>query len=196
MDIKSTIDNFNKKGFRASFFEDKNEAKNFIFNLCKESSVGIGGSMTMVELGWYEDLQKRGDTYWHMFGDRSAISKARNAEIYISSANALSEDGAVINIDGFGNRVSNTMFGAKKVIFVCGINKLAKNIEEAVFRAKNIAAPKNAMRLGKKTPCAVKADKCYNCSSPERICCVTSIMDFPVYSSEIYIVIINENLGY
>ena len=100
----------------------------------------------------------------------STRAAAANTEHYITSVNGLAETGELINIDGTGNRVSSTLYGHKKVYFVVGRNKLAPTYDEALWRARNIAGPKNAQRLNRKTPCAVSGDRCYDCKSPERIC--------------------------
>ena len=98
------------------------------------------------------------------------MKDAMTADVYVSSANALAESGEIINIDGRGNRVAGTLYGAERLYLVIGKNKLAPTFEDALWRARNIAAPKNAKRLGVKTPCAIRGDHCYDCSSPERIC--------------------------
>ena len=116
--------------------------------------------------------------------------------MYISSANGLSETGEIINIDGACNRVSSICYGHEKVIFVIGKNKLAPTYDEALFRARNIAAPKNAQRLGKNTPCAVKGDRCYDCSSPDRICRVLSVWWSKPMIGEFEVVLIDEELGF
>ena len=102
----------------------------------------------------------------------------------------------LINIDGTGNRVASTLYGHKKVWFVVGRNKLAPTYEEALWRARNIAAPKNAQRLKRKTPCAVKADHCYDCKSPERICRGLAVLwARPNATEEMEVVLIGEALG-
>lgn len=194
---KITLENFKKKGFIAEFFEDKEEALKYMLKEVGTSDVGIGGSMTIQELGWYEELQKRGKTLWHWFGKYQGILEDENsAPCYITSANAISADGAIINIDANGNRIAATAFGSKKVFIVCGENKIEKDIPSALFRAKNIAAPKNSKRLNRKTPCAIKGDKCYNCNCPDRICRVTSITTFPIPNLEMHIVFVKGEWGY
>ena len=118
------------------------------------------------------------------------------AEHYITSVNGLAETGELINIDGTGNRVASTLYGHKKVWFVVGRNKLAPTYEEALWRARNIAAPKNARRLKRKTPCAVKADRCYDCKSPERICRGLVVLWEAIGSMEMEVVLVDEALGY
>ena len=122
--------------------------------------------------------------------------EANAADIYISSVNGLSENGEIINIDGTCNRVAAIFYGHKKVYLVVGANKLAKDYESALYRARNVAAPLNAKRLNMKTPCAVNADKCYDCNSPDRICCGLSVLWKKPMAGEFEVVLIEEALGY
>ncbi len=115
--------------------------------------------------------------------------------MYLSSVNALAETGEIINIDGAGNRVASTLYGHQKVYLVISRNKLAEDYESALWRARNIAAPKNAQRLNRKTPCAVKADRCYDCKSPERICCGLVVLWRPMMGQDIEIILVDEDLG-
>ena len=139
---------------------------------------------------------------WHW--DKALVEKeglkgvrdlAAEADIYITSVNGVSEDGTLINIDGAGNRISSTAYGHEKVYFIIGRNKVEENFEKALFRARNIAAPKNAQRLKKKTPCAVKGDKCYDCNSPERICRGFMIIERAISSMKMEVIVIDEDLG-
>ena len=124
-----------------------------------------------------------------------ALAKAAEADVYLTSANGLAETGEILNIDGAGNRVASTLYGHKKVYFVIGANKLAPTRDEALWRARNIAAPRNAQRLGKKTPCAVKGDKCYDCKSPDRICRGLVELWGPMMGMETEVILIGEDLG-
>ena len=121
---------------------------------------------------------------------------ASKAEIYISSVNGISEQGEIINIDNTGNRVAAISFGPSKVYLVLGSNKVTKDFESAMSRARNIAAPLNAKRLNRKTPCAVQADRCYDCNSPERICRNLSVLWSKPTGAEYEIILIDEKLGY
>lgn len=123
-------------------------------------------------------------------------SLAATAEIYISSVNALAQTGEIINIDGACNRIASICYGHKKVYLIVGKNKIAPDYNTALYRARNVAAPKNARRLGKKTPCAVNADKCYNCKSPDRICRALSVLWTKPSLCDYEIVLINEDLGF
>ena len=121
-------------------------------------------------------------------------SKAMSADVFLSSVNAIAKTGEMVNIDGIGNRVASMMYGHKKVYLVVGRDKLAENLEGAVWRARNIAAPKNAARLHMKTPCAVTGH-CHDCSSPERICCGMNVLLHKMFRMETEIVLIDEELG-
>ena len=120
-----------------------------------------------------------------------------DTQVYISSVNGLAETGEIINIDGNGNRVASTLFGHETVYLVVGSNKLAPDYESALWRARNIAAPKNAQRLNRKTPCAVKGDRCYDCSSPDRICrALVVLWGKPNTVKKMEILLVDEALGY
>jgi len=116
-------------------------------------------------------------------------------EIYLSSANALAETGEIVSIDGKGNRVSSTLFGHKKVYFLIGRNKVADTYEKAVWRARNVASPARANQMNAQTPCAKKMDRCYDCSSPGRICRGLVTLWGPMMGAEAEVILINEDLG-
>lgn len=194
--------NLEKRGYTVKFFETKEEAVSYMSGEIKGKTVGIGGSMTVSQIGLAESLSKNNTVYSHWnkalideLGSKEVMKRAAFADVYISSANGLALTGEIVNIDGTGNRIAATAYGHEKVYFVAGINKVTENLHTAIYRAQNVAAPINAKRLGKKTPCAVNADKCYNCNSPERICKGTLIFDRPMSGMAAEIVLINENLG-
>ena len=116
-------------------------------------------------------------------------------QVYLTSANALAETGEIVNIDGAGNRVAATLFGHERVCFVIGRNKLTATYDEAVFRARNVAAPQRARQLGKKTPCAVKLDRCYDCKSPDRICRGMVTLWGPMMGMPAEVLLVDEDLG-
>ena len=198
MNLETTLKNFEKNGFKTRHFSNPNELQEFLKSEIRDMSVGMGGSVSLSQLGVYETLKDTNQEYWHAV-DKSpeTFEKASLAQVYILSANALTENGEIVNIDGRGNRVSGAIFGAnrQKVLYICGTNKIEENLEKATWRAKNVAAPKNAQRLGLKTPCAIKADKCYNCMSPQRICRATAIISRPT-SAETTIIIVDGDWGY
>ena len=155
MAFEKLKNNLEKKGYMVKIFSSSDEAAEYIDGEIDNKTVGIGGSMTVKQMGLYDKLRTHNEVFWHSkiengMSKNETIFSANSADIYISSANAVAETGEIINIDGVCNRVSSICYGHEKVIFVIGRNKLAKNYDEALFRARNISAPKNAKRLGKK----------------------------------------------
>ena len=193
--IKTAAENLEKLGYAVKVCATKEEAADYLDAAIDATSVGIGGSVTAQELDLYDRLGAHNEVHWHWKGGEAERPLAQNSKIYITSANRLAETGEIINIDGGGNRVASTLYGHEKVYFVIGRNKLAPTYDEALWRARNIAAPKNAQRLGRKTPCAVKGDRCYNCKSPERICRGLVVLWGPVMSLKTEIVLVDEDLG-
>lgn len=188
-------------GYMVSEFNHADEATEYLSNQISDRTIGIGGSVTVEEMKLYDALASHNDVYWHMrlpenMSAMEVRKKANLAEIYISSVNGIAETGEIINIDNTGNRVSGISFGHDKVYFVIGKNKMSSSYEEALDRARNIAAPLNAKRLGVKTPCAIKGDKCYDCKSPQRICRNFSVLWEKPTGSEYEVILIHEKLGY
>ena len=198
-DFSRVKQNLEARGFRVSVFATAAEAADYLDSAIDNTSVGFGGSVTLEQMGLYERLERHDRVNWHWrptVEGADARQAAMTAEHYITSVNGLAETGELINIDGTGNRVASTLYGHKKVWFVVGRNKLAPTYEEALWRARNIAAPKNAQRLKRKTPCAVKADHCYDCKSPERICRGLVVLWEAIGSMEMEVVLVDEALGY
>ena len=202
MEMLNTLkNNLENKGYTVSVFQTKEDVTNYLTSKIENKTIGFGGSVTLHELNLYENLSKNNLVYWHdkkpeeltVFETRK---KASTSEIYISSVNAISLDGDIINIDYTGNRVGAISFGVEKVYLIIGKNKIAPDYDSALYRARNIASPLNAKRLNRKTPCAIKGDKCYNCNSPERICRNLSVLWQKPMGSEYEIILINDNLGY
>ena len=194
-------ENLKKLGYQVSVFDTKEQAADYLCGEIKDTTVGFGGSITLRDMGLYDRLQETNKVAWHMYPAEGQNKDelrmlARNTDVYLTSANGLAETGEIINIDGAGNRVSESIFGHKKVYFVVGKNKLAEDYDKALWRARNIAGPKNAQRLNRKTPCAAKADRCYNCSSPDRICKVLSVFWGAPMGADCEVVLIKEDLGY
>lgn len=184
-----------QRGYTVRVFETGGAAADYLNSAIDSVSVGIGGSVTVQQLGLYDRLAEHNQVYWHWQGGPEQRAKAAEADVYLTSANGLAETGEILNIDGAGNRVASTLYGHKKVYFVIGANKLAPTRDEALWRARNIAAPRNAQRLGKKTPCAVKGDKCYDCKSPDRICRGLVELWGPMMGMETEVILIGEDLG-
>lgn len=184
-----------QRGYTVRVFETGGAAADYLNSAIDGVGVGIGGSVTVQQLGLYDRLAEHNRVYWHWQGGPEQRAKAAEADVYLTSANGLAETGEILNIDGAGNRVASTLYGHKKVYFVIGANKLAPTRDEALWRARNIAAPRNAQRLGKKTPCAVKGDKCYDCKSPDRICRGLVELWGPMMGMETEVILIGEDLG-
>ena len=203
MQIEKVLDNLTRKGFKPFFFKDKESALEFILKLIpQESSVGFGGSMTVKNLGLDVTLHNRGNSvYSHSITDpmqkRESIYRlAGSADWYVSSTNALSEEGDFVNIDGTANRIAALAFGVKNILYVLGTNKITPDLASAIDRARNVAAPPNAVRCNKNTPCATSGQCCY-CDSKDCICNATLISHHPTkYQDNVYVVIIDETLGY
>ena len=201
MDLTAVEKNLKERGFAVSTFATAKEAADYLNRQIDGASVSFGGSMTLAEMGLFESLGKHNTIYSHwtvpegMNADE-VREKAATCEHYLLSANGLAETGEIINIDGTGNRVASSLFGHKKVWYVVGSNKLAPTYDEALWRARNISAPKNAQRLGVKTPCAVNGDRCYDCKSPQRICRGLVVMWEAIRSCESEVVLVDEPLGY
>ena len=194
-------ENLKKLGYQVSVFDTKEQAADYLCGEIKDTTVGFGGSITLRDMGLYDRLQETNKVAWHMYPAEGQNKDelrmlARNTDVYLTSANGLAETGEIINIDGAGNRVAESIFGHKKVYFVIGKNKLAEDYDKALWRARNIASPKNAQRLGMKTPCAAKGDRCYNCSSPDRICKVLSVFWGAPMGANCEVVLVKEDLGY
>ena len=187
-------------GFSVSVFATGEEAAAYLNREIDGVTVGMGGSVTLGQLGLKESLSAHNTLFSHGFtpGDPTQVQRlAAAADVYLLSANGLAEDtGEIINIDGTGNRAASSLYGHKKVYFVIGKNKLAPDFHSALHRARNVAAPKNAQRLGRKTPCALKGDRCYDCDSPERICRGLVVHYKKMNSMEMEIVLIDQELGY
>lgn len=190
-----------EKGYQVFVFDTKEEAAEHIDSEINGKVVGFGGSVTLHEMNLYKMLSTHNTVYWHdekpddmtIMETRSAATRA---DIYISSVNGISENGEIINIDSTGNRVAAISFGPSKVYLVIGMNKVAPDYESALFRARNIASPLNAKRISRKTPCAVNADKCYDCKSPERICRNLSVLWDKPTGAEYEVILIKQELGY
>lgn len=200
MDFSILKQNLENKNYVVKTFENSKDAVAYLKKEIVNTTVGIGGSVTVDEIGLFDAIKDNNKVFWH-WKDKSTLSwqetlrEAASAEVYITSANGVSETGEIINIDGTGNRVAATMFGHKKVYIIIGKNKIAKNYDEALFRARNIAAPLNAKRLNKETPC-VKLGKCIDCNSPQRICRGLFVLWQKPTSYDCEVILINENLGY
>lgn len=202
-EISELIDLLNKKGFSASFYQNGEQALKAALEFTADcDTVGVGGSQTLVQLNIPDMLLNEGKTVYSMAlekqkedPDPDIYKKAMFADCYLTSTNALTKEGDLINIDGTGNRVAAMIFGPKKVGVFCGINKITEDPMTAVIRIKEFACPPNARRLGLNLPCAL-TDKCTDCKSLERMCNVVTRIQYPPHKTPIHIFLIGESLGY
>ena len=193
-DLAKLQKNLEERGFTVTRFDTAAQAADYLDAALDGKSVGIGGSVTIQEMGLAERLREHAQVLWHWAG--STTQAAAGAQVYLTSVNGAAETGELINIDGTGNRVASGLFGHEKVYFVVGRNKVAPDYDAALWRARNIAAPKNAQRLGRKTPCAAKGDRCYDCKSPGRICrALTVLWEKPKGIPVMEILLVNQPLG-
>ena len=162
------------------------------------ASVTMGGAMSVHEIGLVKALKE--GSYNFIDRDeyedkRAAMLAAYDADVFLSSANAITEDGILVNIDGNANRVSAIAQGPKKVVFIVGMNKVCADVDSALKRARNVAAPINAQRFGLSTPCS-STGSCMNCKSPDTICCQFLITRFSKHKERIHVILVNDNLGF
>lgn len=193
-DIEKLRKNLEDRGIQSSYFATAQEAADYLDRQIDGTTVGVGGSMTVKAMGLYPRLSAHNQVVWHWEG--GSLEEAAQTEVYVTSSNGVAETGELVNIDGNCNRIASSVYGHKRVYFVVGINKIEPDYDRALWRARNVAAPKNAQRLGRKTPCAVRGDRCYDCKSPERICRGLSVIwgrPTPVETMEV--VLIGEELG-
>ena len=195
-DIEKLRKNLEANGFKTSCFDTGDEACAYLNSQLDGTTVGFGGSETSWKLGLYQKLSEHNRCLWVRMGDDT--SQAAYAPCYICSVNGVAETGEMVNIDGNGNRLAATLYGKQKLFFVIGQNKIVPDLPAAIDRARNIAAPLNARRLNKKTPCALSGEmKCYDCKSPERICAAMVIhWQKPTSIEEAEVIIIRQDLGY
>ncbi|MGM9547831.1 MAG: lactate utilization protein [Oscillospiraceae bacterium] len=197
-DLEKTRKNLENRGFRAHVFATGAEAADYLAQTLHNTCIGIGGSVTIDEIGVYDRLSADNDVIWR-WKKPTPDSRERGAaaETFLCSANGVSETGEIVNIDGYGNRVAPTSYGPQRVFLVVGKNKIAPDLNGAIDRARNIAAPLNARRLNRHTPCAVGEPRCHDCRSPEKICGVMTVFFMPPTSiKEFHVLLVNEDLGY
>lgn len=196
MGFETVKKNLEERRYAVRVFSTGKEAADYLDAAIDGKSVGFGGSATLDTLGVYERLESHNEVVWHWKQEPGPARKAAmRTDIYLTSVNGLAETGELVNIDGMGNRVAATLFGHEKVYFIIGRNKLVPTYDEAVWRARNIASPRRAKQLGKKTPCAVNCDRCYDCKSPERICRGLVTLWGPMMGMAAEVLLVDEDLG-
>lgn len=199
MDLVKFEKNLRERGFDFFYAPSAEEAKQHVLAEVKHTTVGIGGSRTVEALGLYDELVKNNEVHWHWKDGFSedVYRAAAEAEVYLSGANAISESGEIVNIDGRGNRVAAQSYAVGKRLFILvGKNKVSPDLTSAIERARNVAAPKNLLRFPGKRPCT-DTQRCWDCRSPDRSCCIMQILMFkPMGSKKVEIILIDEDLGY
>ena len=196
---QKVIDGLKSRNMEGFYAASKEEALKIALELIPEgSSISMGGGMSVHEIG-LSDALKNGK---YDFIDRDAYEDKRqamlmayDADFFLASCNAMTDDGILVNIDGNSNRVSAIAQGPKQVIFVVGMNKVCSDVDAAMKRARNVAAPINAQRFGLDTPCSKKGT-CFNCKSPDTICCQILITRYSRHAGRIKVILVNDNLGY
>ncbi len=192
-----------KNGINAFVVETREDAcKKALSLIPKGSTVGLGGSRTVVEIGLLEKLREGNydllDQYSPGLSRSTALEirkKGTHAQYFVCGSNAITEDGKIVNIDGLGNRLAALAFGPQKVIIVAGRNKIVKDVNAAIERVKNVAAPMNARRFGLELPC-VRSGRCEDCTSSQRICNLTLIIEKQREKNRMNVILINEELGF
>ncbi|MBM4332272.1 MAG: lactate utilization protein [Deltaproteobacteria bacterium] len=191
-----------KNNFDARFFPKASEAVEEVWKMIPEgSTVGYGGSLTLNQIGFLEEAQKRPIQFLNPFAKGLSPEEGEkirrqifSADFFLSSSNAVTEDGKLYNIDATGNRVGAMIYGPKKVILICGANKIVKDIAEAQKKVKEWTAPMNVKRLGYKNPCG-QTGECSDCASADRICNAYVILAKKPRRTDISVFIIGEFLG-
>jgi L-lactate utilization protein LutB len=200
--VERTINALKKNNFEAVFVPDSKGAVGEVMKRIPDgATVGIGGSVTLTQLGLQEALEKRGiHLIWPFQQAKNEeerlrlIQKSFSADFFLSSTNAITEDGKLFNVDASGNRVGAMFIGPKKTIIVAGVNKIVKDLEAAEKRVKEWVAPQNIKRLKRKTPCA-ETGVCTDCSSPDRICNIYVTLAKKPARTDVVVILVGERLG-
>jgi hypothetical protein len=200
---KKTIEKLEAHDFKALYVKNRQGAvEEVLKHVTPQTRVGAAGSVTIRELGILDQIEARGNLiydHWKPGLSKEKILEIRKSQmtsdLFLASVNAITLNGELVNIDGAGNRVNSTIFGPGKVILVAGYNKIVEDVQEAIKRVKNVAAPINAKRLNIDVPCA-KVGKCVDCNSPNRICRVVVIHERRPSLTDMLIILVGEELGF
>ena len=205
--MEETLKNLLANNFEAKFAENSDAAKQIVLgSISYDAIVGVGDSATVRQVEIVEELEKKGVRVLNTFSRDLTADPAKTAlrdnisrqifscDVLVSGTNAVTRDGKLVNIDAVGNRVASMIFGPRKVFIIAGKNKIVKDVDEALYRIKNLIAPFHARTKGFKTPCA-QTGKCSDCSAPMRVCSVTSIIEKRPWRTEISVILVDEDLG-
>lgn len=195
---ESVIKGLESRNISGYYAASKEDALKQALELIPEgSTIAMGGCASAHEIGLIKALEDGNYNYIDRdkMGTREGLMAAYDADFFLSSANAITNDGIMINIDGNANRVSCIAQGPKKVIFIVGMNKICADLDSAMKRARNVAAPTNAQRFNVKTPCK-ETGKCFDCKSPDTICCQFLITRCSKHAGRMHVILVNDNLGF
>ena len=203
--VEATLKNLNRNGFIALSVPSREEALRRVLEMIPvDAKVGVGGSVTIREIGLVDALVQRGNPVADIW--RSGLSKEQlkeirrsqlTSDVFLSSSNAVTMDGKLLNADGTGNRAAAMIFGPRKVIIVAGMNKIVKDADEGLRRIRNVAAPMNAKRLGYRSPCGLTGMCAEDeCEPPERLCHIITILERRPNETDTTVVLVGERLGY
>lgn len=195
---KTVIKGLESRNMTGYYAANKAEALDIALNLIPEnSSIAMGGCMTAQEIGLVDAIntEKYNFIDRHKTNPKEGLLASYSADIFISSANAITDDGILVNIDGNSNRVSCIAQGPEKVIFIVGMNKVCDDVDGAIKRARNVAATSNAQRFDINTPCK-NTGKCFDCKSPDTICCQFLLTRYSRHNGRIHVILVNDNLGF
>jgi hypothetical protein len=200
--VERTINALKKNNFEALFVSDSKAALDEVMRRIPDgTTVAVGGSQTLMQIGFPDAIKGRKINFispaQQAQNDEERVELIRktfSADFFLSSTNAVTEDGKLFNIDGFGNRVGAMLIGPRQVIIVSGVNKIVKDIEAAEKRVKEWAAPQNAKRINRKTPC-VETGVCSDCNSSDRICNIYVVLAKKPSRTEVTVILVGENLG-
>lgn len=201
--VEDLMNNLKKKNMAGYYVKSKEELTNLLDTLITDqATVSVGGSMTLFESGVIDYLRKRPLNFLDRYEpglDAEQIKElyrdSFGADVYLTSTNAITESGGLYNVDGRGNRVAAMIYGPDKVIVIASVNKIVKDLEAAIERNKKWAAPANAKRLNRKTPCA-SLGYCTDCDSPDRICHDFTYITSQMTKDRIHVILTKDNFGY
>ena len=196
---KKVIKGLESRQMSGYYAANREEALKIALSLIPEgSTVTMGSSMSAYDLGLPQALAQGNYNFIDrdkMEDKRAAMLAAYDADFFLASANAMTEDGVIINIDGNANRVSAIAQGPRHVIFIVGMNKICDDVDGALKRARNVAAPINAQRFGLNTPCS-KTGSCMDCKTPDTICCQFLVTRYSKHPGRIHVILVNDFLGF
>lgn len=201
--VEKTLSSLEKNGFKTKELSNREEALQWLLStIPPNAEVGVGGSVTLREIGVVKALEERGNVVYQHWKkglspkEREEIRKKQlTSDVFLTSSNAVTEEGELVNVDGGGNRVAAMIYGPGQIIVVIGMNKITEDLEDALNRVMNVAAPMNCKRLGRKTPCA-ETGRCEDCDVPDRICNITTIIERSPSISDVIVLVVRESLGF